>query len=69
VELLQSDSTTILVNENYAEKHFHKCDICEKFHEEPLIQVADDNFVCDKCLEEHYVLIDGSYVLKTEQAA
>jgi len=57
------------VNEDYAEKHFHKCDICEKFHEEPLIQIDDIQMICDKCLEEHYNLIDGSYVLKREQAA
>jgi len=69
VELLQSDGTTILVNEDHAEKHYYKCDICERYHEEPLIQVVDDNFVCDKCLEENYELIDGSYVLKEEQAA
>ena len=52
-----------------AEEHFYKCDICEKHHEEPLIQIDDIQLICKRSLEEHYELIDGSYVLKTEQAA
>jgi len=51
------------------ERHFHKCDVCEKFHENPLTQVDDITIICDRCLEEEYELIDGSYILKTGQAA
>ena len=47
----------------------NKCDICEKFHEEPLTRVDDIQIICDKCLVESYELIDRSYVLNTEQAA
>ena len=69
VELLQSDGTIILTNEDYAEEHFYKCDIYGKFHEELLSQIDDIQTACNKCLKENYELIDDSYVLKKEQAA
>ena len=69
MKLLQSDGTIILVNENYAEKYFYKCDICEKYHEVLLTQVDDIQIICDKYLKDEYELVDGSYVLKKEQAA
>ena len=65
-KLLRSDGTIILVNKDYAEKHFHKCDICGKYYEVPLTHVDDIQTVCDKCLKEEYELVDGSYVLKSE---
>ena len=67
VELFQSDRTIILVNADYAEKHFYRYDICEKYSEEPLIQVDEGYLVCNKCLKEEYELIDGSYVMQVLQ--
>ncbi len=56
------------VNRNYADEHFQICDFCGKYHEEPLTQV-DDDFVCNKCLNNEYEFVDGRYVLKSEHAA
>ncbi len=57
------------VNVNYAEEHFSVCDSCGKYHEDPLTQVEEDLFVCNKCLMEDYEDVDGSYVLKSGQVA
>lgn len=69
VELIQSDGTIISVYKDYAEEHYHICDICGKYHEEPLTQIPDEQLVCNKCLKDDYELVDGSYVLKSEHAA
>ena len=50
--LIQSDRTIILVNADYAESIFYRCDICEKYPEEPLTQVDEGYLVCNKCLIE-----------------
>ena len=58
----------MLVYVNYAEEHYQICEFCGKYHEDPLTQVDEENFVCDECLKE-YELLDGSYVLKSEHVA
>ncbi len=69
VEVVQSDGTSMTVNRNYAEEHFSVCDSCDKYHEDALTQVEEDLFVCSKCLEDDYEIVEGSYVFKSEQVA
>jgi hypothetical protein len=69
VEAVRSDGSTIYITREYAEGQYYFCDACESFHEEPMTQTDDDDYVCSECLEEDYELIDDSYVLKSGQAA
>ena len=67
IEVIQEDGSTMSVNRNYADEHYQICDSCGKYHEK-LTQV-DDDFICNKCLNDEYEFVDGSYVLKSEHAA
>ena len=69
VDVVQEDGSTMSVKRNYADDHYQICDSCGKYHEEPLTQVKENHFVCNECLKEEYVFVDGSYVPKSEHAA
>ena len=69
VEVVQEDGTFMSVYKNYADENFNICDNCGKYHEEPLTQVEENHFVCNECLKEEYVFVDGNYVLKSEHAS
>ena len=68
VEVIQNDGTIMHVNSDYAEDHYQICDSCGKYHEDPLTQIDEDEFICNECLRS-YEFVDGSYVLVSEHAA
>jgi len=69
VDVIESDGTIISVHEDYAVEHYHFCDICERYFEEPSTETSDGFSVCDLCLEKDYELVDGSYEFKRRQVA
>lgn len=68
IEIVQSDGTNMTINWNYAEEHFSVCDSCGKYHEDPLTQVENDEFICNECLR-NYEFVEGNYVLNSGQVA
>jgi len=56
------------INRTWSENNAYKCHYCEKYHEDPL-EYVDDKYICDDCLEEYYVEINGEYYSKTDQVA
>jgi len=52
----------------WAEDNAYQCHHCETYHEAPL-EIVDDEYVCEECLEEYYIEIDGEYYSKTDQVA
>jgi len=48
------NSSQIEVNRTWAEDNAYQCHHCESYHEGPL-EIVDDEYICDECLEEYYV--------------
>jgi len=68
VELTLYNGSRIEVNRTWAEGNTYKCHHCETYHEDPL-EIVDDEYICEDCLEEYYVEIDGEYYSKADQVA
>jgi len=66
--LRQYNCSQIEVNRTWAEDNAYKCHYCEEYHED-LLEFVDDEYVCEDCLEEYFVEIEGEYYPKTDQVA
>jgi len=68
IRIILYNNSTIEVNRDWADDNAYQCHHCETYHEECL-EIVDDEYICDDCLEENYVGIDGDFYLKTDQVA
>jgi len=68
VELKLYNGSRIEINRACAEDNAYKCHYCEEYHEDQL-EFVDDEYICDDCLEEYYLEIDGEYYPITDQVA
>jgi len=66
--LILYNGSRIEVNRTWAEDNAYQCHHCETFNEDQL-EIVDDVYICDDCLEEYYVEIDGEYYSQTNQVA
>ena len=67
-ELILINGSRLKVNRDWAEKNAYYCHSCETYHQDPL-EIVNYDYICDECLDEYYVEINGGYQLKTDQVA
>jgi len=68
IKLTLYNGSRIEVNRTWAKENAYQCYHCETYHEEAL-EIVDDEYICDNCLEEYYVEIDGVYYSKADRVA